>query len=194
MSNTTSASIKTGCTLSDSKPNAGTRPSTTSDSPENDVTWTNGGANTVALGADTVYGPVVLNLAASATTTLNVQNGSLTTLLGASIAAARIKGIYAWNVAAGQKTEDGTSGAGVASTTLTLGGDCLCGTARPMKQGTYAAADGIQINNGCSVGFSFDNAGTGYTVTASSTDQIKVINQDGTNAAVCELMIVLGST
>ena len=178
--------------MSDSKPVTGAAPIQATGAPENDVSWTNAVVNTVANGADTPYGPAVINLAGGATTTLTFSNGSLKSNNGAAITLApgRVKGLYIHNVAAGQKLQDGTVGAGISTSIVTIGGNMLAGAARPIKTSDASAA--LEIPNGMSLGWSFHNGGAGYTVTASSTDQIVLTNLDGTNAAVVLLDMVFG--
>jgi len=152
-------------------------------------------ANNALGGADTVYGPTLLSVGTSSTTTLTLSDGSLKDNLGNAIAitAGHVKGLSVRLLSAAQTSPDGT--AGNACSGITLQGDCLVGAGRPVQgsPGSGGTATKLEVKNGCSVTLDFDN-GTGYAVTGSSTDVITITNEDGANAAKVMIALELAST
>lgn len=190
MADTITFALTTTDALQDAKPVAGSQPVTFNQAQPVTNTWLSSSANTLSLGADTVYGPVKLTVLNGTPQTLTFSNGGgLTSNSGNAIAMARVKGVKVWNVAAGQTTADGVVGNG--AKTITLSGTMLFGSGRPIPGTTPS----LPVTNGMAHALGFDNNGAGYAVTLSSTDTIIVTNNDGANTiAVVELCVWGGST
>lgn len=178
-------------TLNDSLTVAGAAARVASASQTNQNTWTSSNANAAALGADTIYGPILITVATSATNTITLSNSSISTNNGTAIAvtAGRIKGLMIWLVGTGQKTQD--QSAGNACSSIHVGGTALAGAARPIK--TSDAAASLAISNGMSLTWMFDQGGTGFTVATGATDTITIKNDDGANIAQVVINLILGS-
>jgi hypothetical protein len=189
MADTVSFNLTITDGLSDIRPIAGGQPIPYTGGQPLTINWgTGNGANTAPLGADTVYGPITLTLLHGTPQTLTFSSGGgLVTNQNVAVAAARFKAIKIWNVAANQSLSGGGVGNNAANITVT--GDMLIGSGRPFSAGT------ITINNGMAIGLGCDNAGAGYTITSSSTDQIVLTNTDSTNTiAVVEISVVCPSS
>jgi hypothetical protein len=191
MANSISFTQTTGASMSDSQTVAGASPIGGSGGLANSVTWTNGVANNVALGADTPFGPHLVNLAASGSITLTFSGGTLFTNVGNAITLnpGRVKGLTIWNIGVGKQAQDGTPGG--ASTICTVGGTMLAGAARPIKTSDASAA--LQLGNNDSLSWNFDLNGAGFAVTLGSTDTIVIHNLDSVNAAVVQISSPMGS-
>jgi hypothetical protein len=137
-------------------------------------------ANNVAGGSDEVYA-AVLNISASASTTITITN--LTDVCGQTgMAFARLK---AWRI---QLLGTGDVG-GTSASSVSVGN----AASHPFAFNLSSGSTTVQIDNG-SVWSYADQGATGFTVTASTNDQIKILNNDSVNAAAVQIVLVGGSS
>lgn len=164
------------------------------------LTWTDGtnparltfnSANgpAAASGADEVY-KAFLSIAASSSMTLGLSGTSIQNPVGDNIAFVRVKAIIVELISTAQDSTNGS-----AASSITVGG----AASNPALVGAAGFIDGVAGSGGAPPTFRVFNGGwtgmavanaNGVAVANSSSDQLKITNEDGAIAAKVRITII----